>query len=140
MVGARREWLCATDPGPQAHKGRKHGGHSKKLQTRIFPIHSRHLRILLDPRPMPQVVCYPKRTPLAYEWISDQPLVTNGAATGYLPTGLLPTGYLPMGYLPTGAAGGNRLRPWQVGSNCGSHESQRSDSKDHEFQHRVLPL
>jgi hypothetical protein len=34
---------------------------------------------------------------------SDQPLVTTGAATGYLPTGLLPTGYLPTGYLPTGA-------------------------------------
>ena len=33
---------------------------------------------------------------------SDQPLVTAGAATGYLPTGLLPTGYLPTG---AGAAG-----------------------------------
>jgi hypothetical protein len=55
---------------------------------------------------MPQVVCHPTRTPLASEWKSDQPLVTNGAgaATGYLPTGLLPTGYLPTGYLPTGAA------------------------------------
>jgi hypothetical protein len=36
--------------------------------------------------------------------------------------------------------GGNRLRPRHVGSNCGSHESQRSGSKDNEFQHRVLTI
>src|SRR5262245_56273190 len=36
--------------------------------------------------------------------------------------------------------GGNRLRPWQVGSNCCSYESQRSDTKDHESQHRALTM
>jgi hypothetical protein len=92
-------------PGPP-FKGRKHHGPSKKLQTRIFPNHSCHLRILLDPRP--DGTASPP-TPNERRWrtngYSDQPLVTNGAgaATGYLPTGLLPTGYLPTGYLPTGA-------------------------------------
>ena len=40
MVGARRELLCTTAPGPQAHGGRKHRYHSKTLQTWIFPSHS----------------------------------------------------------------------------------------------------
>jgi hypothetical protein len=34
---------------------------------------------------------------------------------------------------------GNRLRPWEVGSNCGSHEGKRSDTEDYEFQHQNLP-
>ena len=34
--------------------------------------------------------------------------------------------------------GGNWLSPWEVGSNCCSHEGQRSDTEDHEFQHRKL--
>jgi hypothetical protein len=32
-----------------------------------------------------------------------------------------------------------RLRPWQVGSNCCSHEGQRSKAEDHELQHQKLP-
>src|SRR5262249_7857176 len=100
------ERLGTTAPGFQAHKGRQQGGLCKKLQTRIPPNHSHHLRILLDPR---SDATDSPPTPSERRWrpngYSDQPLVTNGAgaATGYLPTGLLPTGYLPTGYLPTGA-------------------------------------
>ena len=32
--------------------------------------------------------------------------------------------------------GCDRLRPWEVGSNCCSHISQRHSANDHEFQHR----
>ena len=34
---------------------------------------------------------------------------------------------------------GLRLRPWEVGSNCCSHEGQRSKAEDHELQHQNLP-
>ena len=34
---------------------------------------------------------------------------------------------------------GDRLRPREVSGNCCSHESQRSDTKNHEFQHRIVP-
>jgi hypothetical protein len=33
-----------------------------------------------------------------------------------------------------------RLRPWEVGGNCCSYEGQRSDTEDHEFQHRKLQI
>jgi hypothetical protein len=33
-----------------------------------------------------------------------------------------------------------RLRPWEVGSDRCAHEGQRSDTEDHEFQHRKLPI
>jgi hypothetical protein len=36
--------------------------------------------------------------------------------------------------------GGDRLRPWEVGGNCCSYEGQRSDTEDHEFQHRKLQI
>jgi len=32
-----------------------------------------------------------------------------------------------------------RLRPWEVGSNCCSHEGQRSQADDHKLQHQILP-
>ena len=35
---------------------------------------------------------------------------------------------------------GDRLRPWEVGGNCCSYEGQRSDTEDHEFQHRKLQM
>src|SRR6516164_1544563 len=104
MVGARRELLRATASGAQAQEGRKHCGPSKKLQTRKLPTHSQHLRILLDPRPDATIApSIQTNAPRRTNGYSDQPLVTTGAATGYLPTGLLPRGYLPTGYLPTGA-------------------------------------
>ena len=87
-VGTHRDWLCATDPDPEVKKGRKHGGPSKKPQTRIFPNHFRHLRILLDPRADATASPDERRWPT--NGYSDQPLVTSGAgaATGYLPIGL----------------------------------------------------
>jgi hypothetical protein len=92
---------------------------------------------------MPQLICHPKRTPLAYEWIvrstfghqrsrgSDRVFAHRALTNGVFADGI---------FANWRGGGGNRLRPWHIGSNCGSHESQRSDSKDNEFQHRALTI
>ena len=83
------------------------------------------------------------RTPLAYEWIfrstfgyqrsrsRDRVFAHWALANGVLADGI---------FANRRGGGGNRLRPWHVGSNCCSHESQRSDTKDYKSQHRVLTM
>ena len=92
---------------------------------------------------MLQVVRLPKRTPLAYEWIVSSTFGHQRSrgrdrvfAHGALTNRVFADGI----FANRRGGGGNRLRPWHVSSNCCSHESQRSDTKDHEFQHRVLTM
>jgi hypothetical protein len=92
---------------------------------------------------MLQVVRLPKRTPLAYEWIVSSTFGHQRSrgrdrvfAHGALTNRVFADGI----FANRRGGGGNRLRPWHVSSNCCSHESQRSDTKNHEFQHRVLTM
>ena len=139
MVGARRQLLCATAPSPQAHGGRKHRDPCKKLQTRIFPNHPCHLRILVDPKSN-ATVGPPQRTPPGHGWIFRSALghYRCWCRDRVFANRALADGIFAKGIFAYRRGNRLRLRSWQVGSDCCSHESERGDTEDHKFQHRKL--
>jgi hypothetical protein len=78
--------------------------------------------------------------PLAFEWIVRSTFGHHRGRNRVFAHGALTDGIFADGVFSDRRGGGNRLRPWQIGSSCGSHESQRRDSKDNKFQHRVLTI
>ena len=95
-----------------------------------FRITLQHLRILMDPRPELPLAspCTPKTNATGAQIdirsTFGQPLVTSGAgaATGYLPDGIFLRDTCPWDICLPARQPVERLRSWEVGSSCCSHE------------------
>ena len=143
-ISARRELLCTTT----SHGSRNDRDSDNKSQIAVFPNHSCHARLLWDPRqPKPQpvrIIGEERPDPKVSKELGSSGFSTFGHHRGrgrnrVFAHRALTDGIFADGIFANRRGGdGNRLRPWEVCSNCCSHESQRSDTKDHEFQHRNL--
>jgi hypothetical protein len=78
---------------------------------------------------LPKPAARPKRTPPAHEWIFRSTFGHYRGRNRVFAHWALADGIFADGiFTNRRRRGGDRLRPWEVGSNCGSHESQRSDT------------